>query len=312
MTTNSTSERPRFGSDTNPLDLPGYLLDIYTLRRSVPDPPVEGMRLVAFEPDTTNLIILSREEAATRGMPLFKREIQRGPACLGLGVVETEELACGHCGRATLFIRRIGINWLCPSCALEELESQGELRPTCCGLPLGCDSCGGIVKPMIEIQRQGRYPLLVCSRDQCLMPFGYRVPNPFLVCTCEVDMARIIDSKIGRDLGGIVRGYLIMKRNYWGTRRAVVLGDLSVTMPDRCLPCQIERDYKSWALTGDRVTGPDRVCRCSNSLLTGSSSLLGSNAGKASLLTPVSTPNCRRTQSSGERSDTYTPSTSEI
>jgi hypothetical protein len=236
--------------------VPAYLTDIYTLKRTGIEPTIEAAQLHGLVPDQDNLIPVSGNEALLKGIPLVKCP------CSGSGNSVYSELACSQCGHVALFIRHVQDAWLCPPCAVSVLDALDELRPPCCERPLGCDACGGIVESMITVPRTGRDALLLCARDQCLMPFGYRINALSLTCTCEVDIALAVKGQLLPELEELILDYLPLKSSYVGLRRASVLGDLTTTTSTRCLRCQIERRYTSLGTGFIPAHGREVTCSC--------------------------------------------------
>lgn len=285
------------------IELPGFLVDIYTLNRknSCNQPDIEALHdPLLIHVDDGNVIPITVSECKLKNIPLTPIELK------GIGKqIISEELTCSACSNVTFFIRKVGNEWLCPSCAKIKMK-----RPDCCGYPSGCDSCGGIVDRMILISGT-----LLCLRDECLMPFGYYLPREdVLLCTCEMDFLSDMEKKglLIKDLIGIVRTHFPKKSK--NTRKEIVLADLYMTRNDRCLPCQLSKRYRliegkssDWEI----VRGKKITCSCNFSFLTSSFSS-SFRKGSSTLSTPVSRSNCLRSQSSGDLNEEYTDSTSEI
>lgn len=289
----------------DPFESLGCFVDIYSLIRSGLNYmyDIDTFKLKPFEPDVKNIIFITLEEAYIKKIPTIKQHFFDNR--LNPNLVEIIELACCKCNHPALFIRKINNKWLCPSCSVNELENINRLRLLCCDSPAGCDSCGGIVKPMLEIPRRDRESLLLCARNQCVMPFGYAISIKNLKCSCEIDSIRIISNHLIDDITNIIRKYMGFERSE--LRHPMILGDLTISDPNWCLPCQIAMNYKFMDWEELLVDGHKRSdCRC---FKLGSLSDV-SRSGKDSDFTPVSTPNLLRRKSSGDLSDVYTPSTS--
>jgi hypothetical protein len=302
------------------LGIPECLIDIYTLDRTYicNHPNIQSSRDSQLKHiDDRNIIPITISDCKIKNIPTINLEL----CSYGNRKILCEELMCSACGNPTFFIRKIRNNYLCPSCAMNKMEIEGiPLRPNCCDLPTGCDSCGGIVNRMIEIKRAnkgstGKTPLLLCLRDECLMPFGYCLPSETdFACTCDVDILSDLETEgtLIDDLVGMVSKFYVKSRPR-GARKEMVLADLHMTRKDRCLPCQISSRYQvisgkstDWEI----VKGRDVTCSCNIPLF--SSGSISCRRGSSSLSTPVSSSNFRRIQSSGDLMDEYTDSTSEI
>ena len=293
--------------------IPDFLADIYTLKRDsfCHQPDIESSHdpLLKY-PDERNIIPITVSECKVKKIPLTTIELR------GIGQrILSEEMVCMSCQNPAFFIRKTGKKWLCPLCAKSTMEDMGiSTRPECCGYPSGCDSCGGVVNRMILIHA-GKKTIFLCLRDECLMPFKYCLPNNnAAVCTCEIDSLSDLKAQnvIIDDLSGTIGNYLIKK--YHASRKEMVLADLHMTRKDRCLPCQLAERYQvidEESSNWEKVDGEKVTCSCSFSFLTSSYSN-SCRKGSSLLSTPVSSPNCLRSQSSGDLTEEYTDSTSEI
>lgn len=299
-------------------NLPDFLVDIYTLDRDqfCNQPNIESCRDSELKCiDSRNIIPITILECRKKNIPLITLDL------IGLGnrKISTEELMCSDCRNPAVFIRKIRDGWLCPMCSISKMKSLGiSPRPNCCNLPSGCDSCGGIVNRMVKIharKNEDRSFLLLCLRDECLMPFGYYLPREYdLTCTCDTDLLSDLKTEglLIKDLLGTVGNFFKHVRINRNNRKATVLADLHMTRNDRCLPCQMTRRYQlitdkspDW----EAVKGKDVTCSCFSFPI---SSFSISRQGNSSLSTPVSSSNRRRSQSSGDLTEEYTDSTSEI
>jgi hypothetical protein len=306
--------------DLDDIGIPEFLVDIYTLDRTqiCNQPNIESSRDPHLKrTDNRNVIPITVSECKMRNIPLITLNL-RG---FGNRRVSSEELMCSNCANPAFFIRKIGNDWLCPQCAINKMQNSGiATRPECCGFPSGCDSCGGIVNRMLRIETAipgNHKSLLLCLRDECLMPFGYCLPGEHIfgrACTCSIDFLSDLkrDGLLIDDLIETVGTFFDFRKIY-GARREMVLGDLHMTRNDRCLPCQIATKYQlitdessDWEI----VSGKEATCSCSFSFLAPSS--ISRRQGSSTLSTPVSSTNRLRSQSNGDLTEEYTDSTSEI
>lgn len=283
------------------LDFPSSIVDIYTIdqpRYSVYTAPVPVDYCI---PDDSNHILIAVQEALDKQIPLIEIHTPSGSLA---------EMMCSNCLRTTIYMRKLDQAWLCPPCFLTQANKQDGVRASCCDNPLGCDSCGGIsqgiksTKGMMEISDEKYGDLFLCARDECLLPFGYYIMPLYhkVACTCEYDFLKVVSHIIGRDLNSIVTKYLAATHPTQSTRYEGISADLRPIYASRCLHCQLTANNqtvsRSWL-----VDGKAKVCSCST--------VFWGRRGRGSLST-LNTPSRRRRKSSGDLTDEYTPSTSEI
>lgn len=276
-------------------DLSPSAMDIYMVDQDRPGLYSRNFAVSDFHPDMSNVIIITLNDAQTKGILLTPID--------SLGNEPLIEMTCDLCHKPTLYIRDFEHQWLCPVCALDKLKCRN-LHTSCCNLPLGCQTCGGIPDglSMVSIPRDGTDPLLLCARDECVMPFGYTIGKMAPeACTCGHEYVDCMKNKLLPELGVLIRSYMKIPRITFCSRMNVILPDFSIVSDLQCFPCQIQAGRTSIS-SELLVRGKDMVCSCC-------SFPWGRGSG---LLSTPSTPSLRRRKSSGVRTEVYTPSTSDI
>lgn len=160
---------------------------------------------------------------------------------------------CENCNKYCLFLHHVYNKKLCPSCRVEKHGCNDKC--TRCFKYIGCETCGGITKKMIEID-----DLVLCANDCCLMPFGYSLKlSDNENCTCSLDRYnRISKEKIDMDTASFVGKYL----NYTNTDKQTKHTLIDMTKVDSCLPCFIKKNYIDITTIPINRISYDDMCQC--------------------------------------------------
>lgn len=194
--------------------------------------------------DVSNILFISSEQACKKKLSLSS----------------SKELVCTACHKETLLLWDSSVGAVCPPCMHHRL---GDLR--CCSIcrkKPGCDSCGGILPDMVNVENSDG-EVTLCMNNACLMPFGFRISFKFLSCTCEFDIVDLLTKKLPHPgICGIIRKMLISKyiHSYYNNS-IICMPDLSIVKAYRCIPCQLRKKYK---IIDDyrHVRAP--ICTCYN------------------------------------------------
>lgn len=225
------------------------LVDIYTLdkHRSILS------NKYAKKSDLSNVIVLSINEAHKMNIPINSN-------CL--------EMECVKCSRMSLFIHNSATGFLCSVC---NLHNNPIVLCVTCNNRLGCASCGGKCEEAYVNDKQG---LVLCARDECLMPFGYCLPLN-IICSCERDILKgITKMNLYPDLVDIIKKYITDPPDAWAyfTEKANLLADLTCTKADKCQLCQIDSKYEEVDIVSNTF-----VCKCDQILYVSDENLIEIN-----------------------------------
>lgn len=160
---------------------------------------------------------------------------------------------CENCNKQCLFLHHIYDKKLCPSCRLEQYGCNDKC--TKCFRYIGCETCGGTTKKMVEIDG-----LVLCVNDCCLMPFGYSLKwSELEKCNCSLDMYnKMSKDKIDMDTSSFIGKYL----NYTNADKQNKYTLIDMTKVETCLPCFIRRNYIDITTIPINFISYEDMCLC--------------------------------------------------